>query len=58
MLKAKKTTESLTGVHCDVASCVYNDTDRMCHADHIQVTNQKTHTSDGTDTFCGTFEAK
>jgi len=58
MIKAKKTTESLTGVHCDVTSCVYNDEDHMCHADHIQVVNQKSRCTDETDTFCGTFEAK
>jgi len=58
MIKAKKTTASLTGVSCDVTACVYNSADLMCHADHIQVANQVQNCKDERDTCCGTFEAK
>ena len=49
---------SLPGVYCDVTNCVYNDTDRMCHAEEIQVEHQVTESKTETDTFCGTFIAK
>ena len=58
MIKAKKTSENLSGVSCDVTSCVYNSADHMCHADHIQVADQIKGCKDERDTFCGTFEAK
>ena len=58
MIKAKKTTDSLSGVHCDVESCVYNSAEHMCHADHIQVGNQTNNCQNETDTFCDTFEAR
>ena len=58
MIKAKRTNENLSGVHCDVTNCVYHSTDNLCHADHIQVADQVSDCKDERDTFCGTFEAK
>ncbi|MCL2562755.1 MAG: DUF1540 domain-containing protein [Oscillospiraceae bacterium] len=58
MIKAKKCTENLPGVNCDVTNCVYNSPDHMCHADHIQVANQTQSCKNEQDTFCGTFEAR
>jgi len=55
-MKATKQLECLTGVSCNVTSCVYNGADKMCHADHIQVANQSWSCTDETDTCCGTFE--
>ena len=57
-MKASKKLDCLSGVGCSVMNCVYNGTDRMCHADHIQVANQVQTCEDESDTCCGTFEAR
>jgi len=48
----------LPGISCEVTTCVYNNTDHTCHADHITVENQARESVFETDTFCGTFVAK
>lgn len=48
----------LSGVGCDVHSCVYHGTDDMCHASGITVETQSQNCYSETETFCGTFEAQ
>ena len=58
MIKQNPGQNSLPGVSCDVATCLYNSADHHCHAQHIQVANQTRTNGDKLDTFCGTYEAK
>ena len=50
--------QTLQGVHCDVTTCAYNESGKLCHAKRIEVANQVHSCNSKIDTFCGTFRAK
>lgn len=51
-----KCCDTIEGVGCDVETCMYNTDGKRCHADHIQVQNDRAHNKN--ETFCGTFTQK
>jgi hypothetical protein len=52
---ANSSKKSISGVHCDVSNCIYNEQGCKCCADKIDVGPE--HADNSSETVCSTFQA-